>query len=167
MKFPICRVCLKNDILCNGCSERVKEMKIKNTELKTFRQLNKLLKNFSSLKDVEIKRVIDNKTMLLIITKQEDVSKLIGKSGGMVRKLGKDLNKQIRVVADSSSLEKFVNEIFFSIPILGINILYSGEGERYRIRIPSSERVLLPITPDVFSKIISSVMNINAELIFD
>lgn len=167
MKFPICRVCLKNDILCNGCSEKTKKSGIKEDEVNAFRKLNKLLKRFDPLKDVEIKRVIESKNTLLIISKKEDVSKLIGKSGGMVKKLGKDLLKQIRVVSESSTLEEFINEIFFFTPIIGINVLFTPEGDKYRIRIPSSERVVLPIPPDVFSQITGSILNIDAELVFE
>lgn len=167
MKLPICKVCLKNDILCSGCTEKVKKMGIKPDEIEMFRLLNKLLKNYKLLKNVEIKRVISSKTMLLIISKKEDISRLIGKNGGMVRKLGKELNKQIRIVSDSSSLEDFTREIFFSTPILGINVLYTPKGEKYKIRIPSSERVVLPITPEVFSSIVGSVLNTNVELVFE
>jgi len=167
MKFPICKVCLKSDILCNQCAEIVKKEGIKSDEIKLFRRLNKLAKKYEPLRDVEIKRAIDNKNILLIITNKESASKIIGKNGGMVKRLGKELGRQIRVVSDSSSIEQFVKEIFFSTPILGINVLYTPDGEKYRIRIPSSERVVLPILPEVFSEIANSLLNIDAELVFE
>ncbi len=167
MKFPICKVCLKNDILCNGCAEKIGELGIKADELKMFRRLNKLFKKYNLLKDVEVKRVIDSNNILLIITNKEDASKLIGKNGGMVKKLGKDLGKQIRVIGELSNIGQFVNEIFFSTPILGINVLYTAKKDKYKIRIPSSERVVLPITPEKFSDIANSVLNVDAELVFE
>jgi transcription antitermination factor NusA-like protein len=167
MKFPICKVCLKSDILCSGCSDTIKKEKISSEEIETFRQINKLVRDEKHLKDSEIKRIVLSKNFILIVTKKEDVSKLIGKNGIIAKKIAKKLNKQIRIVADTFTIGEFAKEIFFSTPILGINVVYSKENERYRIRIPSSERVLLPITPENFSEIASSVFKTDVELVFE
>ena len=166
MKFPICKVCLKNDILCDGCATKVGEQLIKVDEIKMFRTLNKIGKKYEPLKDVEIHRLIDSPRMLLIMTDRENASKVIGKKGGMVKKLGKDLGKQIRVVTEMSSLEDFVKEMFYSTPILGINVVY-GEKDEYKVRIPLSEEQELPIGPEKFAKVANSIFGVNAELVFE
>jgi len=166
MKFPICKVCLKNDILCDGCAKEVGEKLIKSEEIKMFRLLNKLSKKYGILDDVKINRVIDSENMLLIMTDKENASKIIGKEGGMIKKLSKDLRKQMRVISDMSSFEDFVKEMFFSTPLLGINVVY-GERDKYRVRIPSSEQTILPIEPEKFSKVANSIFKVDAELVFE
>lgn len=167
MKFPICKVCLKSDILCSGCSNIVKKEKISPEEIEAFKQINKLIKKEKHLKDAEIKRVIMSKNFALILTRRDDVSKIIGKNGIIVKKIAKKLKKQIRVVADTFTIDEFAKEIFFSTPILGINVVYTPGKEKYRIRIPSSERVLLPITPESFSEIANSIFKTDIELVFE
>lgn len=135
-------------------------------EIKMLRQLNKLLKDQKILERVEIKRAIGKK-ILMIITRKGDVSRLVGKEGRTVKKLAKELNMPVRVIEESLDLKDFVNDVFFTVPILGINIVYKPEGKVYRVRIPKSERMKLPISSDVFVSISRSIFNVDAEVVFE
>lgn len=167
MRFPICKICLKNKILCKACSNSIKANKISKEEIEMYRQIDKILKPYKFIGDIDIKRAIFNENVLLIITNEDDVSKLIGKQGGIVRKLGKELNKQIRVMKEPSDPEKFIKEIFFSVPVLGVNVVYSSDGKKYKIRIPESEKNAMAISPETFSDIFNSFFNDNADIIFE
>lgn len=166
MKFPICKVCLKNELLCDSCARKVGDKLIKIDEIKMFRLLNRISKKYDILKDAEINRVVNSNNMVLIMTDRENASKIIGKEGGMVERLSKSLGKRIRVVSEMSSLEDFVEEIFYSTPIIGINVFY-GEKDQYRVKIPSSEKERLPIEPEKFSKIVKSIFGLDAEIVFE
>jgi transcription antitermination factor NusA-like protein len=166
MRFPICSVCLKNNILCNACAKKVGELGIKLDEIKMYRRLNKLLKDQKSLRDVEIKRAVGN-NLLLIVTRKEDVSKLIGRDGKIVKKLARELNRPVRIVEQPSDLRDFVNDVFFTVPIMGVNIVYKPEGKLYRVRIPKSERTKLPISSDIFSNISKSLFGVDADVVFE
>jgi transcription antitermination factor NusA-like protein len=157
MKFPICKACLKNELLCDKCARNVGDNLIKIDEIKMYRTLNRVSKKFSLLKDVEIQRVINAKKVVLILANKENASKIIGKEGGMVERLSKSIGKQIRVVSEMSTLEDFVEEIFYSTPIIGINVIY-GEKDQYKVKIPSSEKDRLPIKPEKFSKVVRSIL---------
>jgi transcription antitermination factor NusA-like protein len=166
MKFPICKVCLKNELLCNACAEMVGQNEIKVDEIKMYRRLNKILMKEKSLKDIEIKRAVGKNT-LIIIAKSEDVSKLIGKEGSTVKKLAKQLNRPIRVMAQPSNIKDFVDDILFTVPIMGINILYKPEGKTYLIRIPRSNRTRLPISSDILASVSRSLFDENVDVIFE
>jgi len=166
MKFPICSVCLKNNLLCNACAEKVGENEIKIDEIKIYRRLNRLLKNQKTLKDIEIKRAV-GKTMLLIVTKKNDAARLIGKEGRVVKKLAKGLDRSVRIVEQPPQLKDFVNDVFFTVPILGINVVYSPEGELYRIRVPKSERMKLPISSDIFVNVSKSLFHVDTDVVFE
>lgn len=166
MKFPICKVCLKNNILCNACAEKVGENEIKIDEIKMYRRLNKLLKDKKTLKDVEIKRIV-GKDNLLIITEKGDISKLVGKDGSIVKKIARKLNMSIRIVEQSQDLRDFVAEILYTVSILGINIVYRPTGKLFKIRIPKSERTKLPISSEVFVSLSRSSFGVDADIVFE
>ena len=166
MKFPICSVCLKNNILCNACAEKVGEKEIKIDEIKIYRRLNRFLKDQKTLKSVEIKRIVGN-NMLLIVTEKNDAAKLIGRDGRIVKKLAKELGRPVRIVEQPSKLKDFVNDVFFTVPILGINVVYKPEGELYRIRIPKTERTKLPVSSDIFIDVSKSLFHVDTEVIFE
>ena len=84
----------------------------------------------------------------------------------MVKKLSKDLGKQIRVVSDVSTLKDFVEEIFHTFPVLGMNVIY-GEKDEYKVRISSNDQNKLPIEPEKFSKIANSMFGVDAEIVFE
>ena len=131
-----------------------------------YRTLNRVSKKFSLLRDVEVQRVINGKNLILILADKENASKIIGKEGGMVERLSKSIGKQIRVVSEMSTLEDFVKEMFYSTPIIGINVVY-GEKDEYKVKIPLSEKGRLPIKLDKFSKIVKSIFAVDAEIVFE
>lgn len=167
MKFPICEVCLKNDILCNSCSSKIKKEQIKKEEVDVYRRIYSLVKLEPHLKDAEIKRILLDSRFALVVVKRDDISKIIGKNGIIVKKLAKNINRQIRVVSDSFDVNEFAKEVLFPSSILGINTIYSQEEEIYKVRLPISERVLLQITPEIFSEIARTILKKRVELIFE
>lgn len=166
MQFPICQVCLKNDILCNGCAEKVGNEEIKIDEINMFRRLNELLKEQKNLKDVEIKRVIGN-DVIMIITRKDDVSKLIGKEGRMVKKLSQELGKPIKIIEQSTDVKDFVKDVFSSVTILGINIIYKPDGKMYKIRIKRNERTKLPLSSELFVSVSRSLFHVDTDIVFE
>ncbi len=166
MQFPICQVCLKNDILCNGCADRVGNEEIKIDEIKMFRRIHELLKDQKTLKDVEIKRVVGN-DVIMIITRKDDISKLIGKEGRMVKKLSQGFEKPVKIIEQSSNVKDFVKEVFSSVPVLGINVIYKPEGQMYKIRIKSTERTKLPLSSELFASISRSMFHVDTDIVFE
>jgi N utilization substance protein A len=157
---------LKNDILCNGCAEKVGNEEIKIDEIKMFRRLNEFLKDQKPLKDVEIKRAVGN-DILMIITRKDDVSKLIGKEGRMVKKLSKELERPVKIVEKSSDIKDFVKEVFSSVPVLGINVIYKPEGQMYKIRIKKTERTKLPLSSELFTSVSRSLFHVDTDIVFE
>jgi len=141
-------------------------MGIETEEIKIFRQLNNFLKDEKTLKNVEIKRAVGKK-ILMVIVRKGDISRLVGREGRTVKKLEKELNMPVRVIEESSSLKDFVSDVFFTVPILGINVVYKPEGKVYRVRIPKSERMKLPISSDVFKSVSKSLFNVDADVVFE
>jgi len=157
---------LKNDILCDGCASKVGDLGIKIDEIIAFRKLNKIGNKYKILKEVSVERVLDTPKMFLIITDKENASKIIGRNGGMIKKLGEDLGKPIRVINDINNVENFVKNVFYLNPIIGVNVLY-GEKELYKIRFPKSEKDQLLLDQEKFLNFFRSVFGSEAQIVFE
>jgi len=166
MQTPICEVCLKSNILCSGCQEKLNSGKISNKDVEVSRYLYELSERMRSIRDIKILKVVDCGT-LIIITGIGDAAKLVGREGVVVKKIARDFKKSIRILEEASTFKGFVEELVSPAPVSGINTLYKEDQEVYRIKIPAIQRNNVLITPEIFSQIISNFYNLKAELVFE
>jgi N utilization substance protein A len=103
----------------------------------------------------------------MIITKKDDVSKLIGKEGRVVKKLSKELERPIKIIEKSTDIKDFVKEVFSSVPVLGINIVYKPLGQMYKIRIKDSDRDKLPLSSEIFANVSRSLFHVDTDIVFE
>jgi transcription antitermination factor NusA-like protein len=162
MKVPLCEVCLKSNILCKACREKVKNENFSKQEIEIFRSLYKLSRKLKILREVEIKRILGN-DRLLIITRKEDAPKLIGKRGTIVKKIGNALGKSIRIIEEDSDIKSFVQDMIYPIPVLGVNIVY-GKRKKYVVRIPKEEEKNLFVSPETIVSACESIFNEETEV---
>ena len=166
MQTPICEVCLRSNILCSGCQEKLNSGKISQKDVEVSRYLYGLSERMRSIRDIKILKVVDCGT-LIIITGIGDAAKLVGREGVVVKKIAKDFKKSIRILEEASTFKGFVEELVSPAPVSGINTLYKEDQEVYRIKIPAIQRNNVLITPEIFSQIISNFYNLKAELVFE
>jgi len=167
MKLPICEICAKEeDLLCAGCQKKLDEGRITASDIKLGRKLYSLLKSEASLKDVEILRILESDKLCVIVVGKGSAAKLIGKRGQMVRKISKIVGKDVRVVEASDDFEHLVENVLKPASVLGINILYTKEGEIYRVRVPSLYRQMIP-EPEEISKALSLATEKQFEIVFE
>jgi len=96
MKAPICGICLNSDILCMACKRKIDEGRVTENDVKISRLLHETAKNFRMLDDIEVKKVIDSKDILIIVCGKGDRPKLIGRDGSVIKKLLRTASKSIR-----------------------------------------------------------------------
>lgn len=166
MQSPICEVCLKSNFLCSACQEKLNSGKISQSDIEISRYLYSLSEKMRSIRDVKISRVIDCGT-LIIISGRGDAAKLVGRDGVIVKKIAKEFKRSIRILEEAPSFEDFVEELISPASVSGINTLFKENQEVYRIRIPSTQRNQILVTPEVFSQIISNFFNLKAEIVFE
>ena len=166
MQTPICEVCLRSNILCSGCQEKLNSGKISQKDVEVSRYLYGLSERMRSIRDIKILKVVDCGT-LIIITGIGDAAKLVGREGVVVKKIAKYFKKSIRILEEASTFKGFVEELVSPAPVSGINTLYKEDQEVYRIKIPAIQRNNVLITPEIFSQIISNFYNLKAELVFE
>ena len=160
-------MCLKSSILCLGCENKVKEGKISPLDVKISRILFDLAKNDRGIDSINFKRSIEADDLIVILVEKGEISNVVGKGGRVVHRLEEALNSKIRVIEEGADIRKQVQDVLTPAKVLGINILYSGGGEEYRVRIPRAHLKLLPVSIDTFQAFFRKLTNKNIKLVFE
>ncbi len=156
--MKICKLCLKSDMLCNACNKKVESGEISRAELDVARSLSKIEEG------LEFSKAVDAGRKIVILCGKSDVSRIVGRGGRNAKKLEKDLKKSVKVIGtDSLADDKNALESLFNVPVIGINILYSGS-ESYRIRI--EKKFERRIDKDII-KILDRLFGKKAEVVFE
>ena len=155
MVLPVCDVCLKSGILCQGCENKLKSGEISQIDLDIAKVLFKLGEG-----KLGFKKTIEVGDIVIIVTEKDQVGKLIGKNGKIVRELSRTVGKKIRVVGQDSDLKAISRDILAPARVSGINVVYGTDGEeKYKIRVMQEDSRKLPGRLDVFNEIIELLTN--------
>jgi len=167
MRFLICNACIRSNRLCDECEKEASKNSISMEEVEHYRKIYKTLRGNAHLKDVEIKRVLSTDKIAIIVCRKQDVAKLIGKNGIIAKKLKKKMGKEIRIVSFEQDPFNFSKDVLHPSNILGVNVLYTSEGEIYKVKLPSAERYLMKVNPEFFKSAAMQILGKQIELEFE
>jgi len=163
MILPVCDVCLKSGILCQGCENKLESGEISQIDLDIAKVLFKLGDG-----KLGFKKTIEVGDIVIIITEKDQVGKLIGKNGKIVRELSRTVGKKIRVVGKDSDLKAMSTDILAPARVSGINIVYGTDGEeKYKIRVMQEDSRKLPGRLDVLNEIIELLTGDKTTVVVD
>ncbi|MFB6145550.1 MAG: hypothetical protein ABEJ99_03525 [Candidatus Nanohaloarchaea archaeon] len=157
MKAPICNVCLKSDVLCSGCEEKLENGEISEIEIEVSRILQDLSNEYASLRDSEILRVFDADNVVVIVTAEGDGAKVVGRSGEIVKKVAEELDKSIRVVEKSEDDIETIKGLLSPAEVESINTVFSPEGQSKKIVVPEDYKGKINLSVDEFEEIIEEI----------
>ena len=124
----LCSFCLKSGILCQKCSAKLKSGEVSETDLRVARLLLSLEEKFPSLQNVYFHRTIETGRTLAIVVGPGDVPRLLGYGGKIVKTLGEETGKNIRILEDGVDNRKFLEDLFAPLSILTINTIWLPDG---------------------------------------
>ncbi len=163
MELPICDVCLKSGIFCQGCEKKLKTGEITPIELDIAIILYKLGDG-----KIGFKKTIDMGELLVIVTDKDQVGKLIGKGGKIVRAISKQIGKKVRVVGEDSDLKSVAKDLLAPARISGINIMYGKDGrEKYKIRVKKEDARRIPAKFEQLNSIIKLLTDEETMIVVD
>jgi transcription antitermination factor NusA-like protein len=128
VKTELCSFCLKSGILCQKCSAKVKAGEISELDLKIARFLLSLEEKYPSLQNVCFYKAVAVEKTLAIIVGHGDVPRLLGYSGKIMRALGEETGKSVRILEHGVDDRKFLEDLFMPLSILTINTIWLPDG---------------------------------------
>jgi len=167
MKTPLCSVCLKSDFLCSGCSQKLLKGELTESIIDVSRTLFKLGEEIPSLKSATIHEIIPTSDSIVILTEEGDGAKVVGKNGKIVKLLAKKTGKSIRIIEKSPKFEEIVKSLVFPVKLLGVNTLFSKDGEKKKIMISQKDKGRIPFNDVSFRTVVKKLTNQEAVLHFE
>jgi len=167
MKTELCSFCLKSGILCQKCSAKVKAGEISNLDLKIARLLLSLEEKYPSLQNVCFYKAVDVEKTLAIIVGHGDVPRLLGYNGKIMKAIGDETGKNIKVLEYGVNDRKFLEDLFMPFSILTINTIWLPDGTtETRVILKRKRGSQLPYDVKALKEIASKVrkMSLRVEI---
>jgi transcription antitermination factor NusA-like protein len=115
-------------MLCLKCSTKVKAGEISDLDLKIARLLLTMEDKYSALQSVCFYRAVGVNKTLAILVGHGDVPKLLGYGGKIIRAIGDETGKSVRILEQGVDDRKFLEDLFTPLNILTINTIWLPDG---------------------------------------
>ena len=167
MKTELCSFCLKSGMLCQKCSAKVKAGEISEVDLKVARLLLSLEEKYPALQNVCFYKAVDVEKTLAIIVGHGDVPKILGYSGKIVKAIGDETGRNVKVLENGVDDRKFLEDLFIPFSILTINTIWLPDGTtETRVILKRKRGAQLPYDVKALKEIASKVrkMSLRVEI---
>jgi len=167
MKTELCSFCLKSGILCQKCSAKVKAGEISDMDLKVARLLLSLEEKYPTLQNVCFYKAVDVEKTLALIVGHGDVPKILGYSGKIIKAIGDETGKNVKVLEYGVDDRKFLEDLFIPFSILTINTIWLPDGTtETRVILKRKRGTQLPFDLKALKEIASKVrkMSLRVEI---
>ena len=114
--------------MCQKCSTKVKTGEISDLDLKIARLLLSLEEKYPTLQNVCFYKAVDVEKTLAIIVGHGDVPKILGYSGKIIKAIGDETGKNVKVLEHGVDDRKFLEDLFIPFSILTINTIWLPDG---------------------------------------
>jgi len=128
MKTELCSFCLKSGMLCLKCSAKVKAGEISDLDLRIARLLLSLEEKYPSLQNICFHKAIEADRTLAILVGHGDVPRMLGYGGKIIRALGEETGKSVRILEQGVDDRKFLEDLFMPLSIFTINTIWLPDG---------------------------------------
>jgi transcription antitermination factor NusA-like protein len=154
-------------MLCQKCSAKVKAGEISEQDLKIARLLLNLEEKYPSLQNVCFYKAVDVEKTLAIIVGHGDVPRLLGYGGKIVKALGDESGKNVKILEYGVDDRKFLEDLFIPFSILTINTIWLPDGStETRVILKRKRGAQLPFDLKALKEIASKVRKMSLRVEF-
>ena len=167
MRTELCSFCLKSGILCQKCSAKVRSGEISELDLKIARLLLSMEGKYPSLQNVNFYKAVGVGKTLAVLVGHGDVPRLLGYGGKIIKKLGDETHKSIRVLEYGVDDRKFLEDLFMPLSILTINTIWLPDGTtETRVILKKKRGGQLPFDPKALKEIAFKIRKMSLRVEF-
>jgi transcription antitermination factor NusA-like protein len=167
LKMGLCSFCLKSGILCQKCLAKVRSGEVSELDLKIARLLLSLEEKYPSLQNVYFHKAVDADGTLALVVGPGDVPRLLGYGGKIIRTLGDETGKNVRVLEHGVDDRKFLEDLFAPASIMTINTIWLPDGStETRVILKRRRGVRSSFDVKALKEIASKVRNITLRVEF-
>jgi transcription antitermination factor NusA-like protein len=96
--------------------------------LKTARLLLALESEYPQIQDITFHKAVEVGNVLAMVVGRGDVARILSYGGKIVKELGKEMSKKIRVLEHGANNRKFLEDLFAPLNIITINTIWLPDG---------------------------------------
>jgi len=115
-------------MLCQKCLGKLESGEVSELDLKIARSLLSWEEKYPSLQNVYFHGAVDAGKTLAIVVGLGDVPRLLGFGGKIIKALGEETGKSVRVLEYGVDDRKFLEDLFAPLGILTINTIWLPDG---------------------------------------
>jgi len=154
-------------VLCQKCLGKLKSGEVSDLDLKIARLLLSLEDKYPSIQNVYFHRAVDVGETLAVIVGRGDVSRLLSYGGRIIKALGEETGKKIRVLEYGVDDRKFLEDLFAPLSIVTINTIWLPDGTtETRVILRKRRGRRLPFDVKALKEIAHKVRNMTLRVEF-
>ncbi len=119
------------------------------------------------LNAISFKRAVGAGDLVVLLVGRGEVKLVVGRGGKMIRELSERLQKKVRATEEGADLRKLAQDILTPAQVRGVNVLYSGGKEMYRVRVPRNDSKRLPASVETIQDLLATLTNKSIKLVFE
>lgn len=157
MHLPICTFDAKSGILCPKCESKIKSGYLTQTDVKISNKLSTLGDKIPELDKATLVHVLDVKGDIVLVVGNGNHD-LLRKNQLVFRLLENELKSKIWIVEDNSSSRKILEELFFPIKILMVNVVWLPDGSKLtKVIVPGRQTKRFPLDINQVKNVIKEI----------
>jgi transcription antitermination factor NusA-like protein len=145
----------------------LREGKITQLDVDASRVLYEFSRRNPGLNAISLKRAVGAGDLVVLLVGQGEVKSVIGRGGKTIREISERLHKKVRATEDGADLRKLAQDVLTPARVKGVNVLYSGGKEIYRVRVPRNDLKRLPASVETIQNLLTALTNKSINLLFE
>jgi len=162
----VCHFCLKSGILCPKCQAKLRLGEISKTDLEIGRLLLSLEDVYPPLQEVYFHKAVETDNVLALIVGKGDIARLLSYGGKILKTIGKETSKTVRVLEQGADDRKFLEDLFAPLSIITINTIWLPDGSQETRVILRKQGRKPPLNVEALKKVAQKVRGITLRVEF-
>lgn len=167
MHLPICTFDAKSGILCPKCESKIKSGNLTQTDVKISNKLSTLGDKIPELDKATLIHGLDVKGDIVLVVGNGNHD-LLRKNQSVFRLLENELKSKIWIVEGNSSSRKILEDLFFPIKILMVNVVWLPDGSKLtKVVVPGRQTKRFPFDINQVKNVIKEVSKMEVIVEFE